>query len=101
MILIRSVVLTTSIGVPAAQETLQMINDFSLPCCLVRFQLLCDTESDNATKEHILDMVFKAAVSDIRNGIPRWLDVIGVLSPQGASQVSPLVAFLFFTFRII
>ena len=77
----------TIIGLLAARETLNLINDFSLPCCLVKFRLLCDAETSPETTDRILDMVFNEAESDIRKGIPRWVDVVSVLSPQGASQV--------------
>lgn len=75
-------------GLLAARETLQLINDFSLPCCLARFRLLCDAEVNTEIRDQILDMVFKAVESDIRGGIPRWVDVMGVLSSQEARQVS-------------
>lgn len=84
-----------TIGLLAAQETLQRINDFSLPCCLVKFRLLCDAEASTEARDQILDMVFKAAESDIRHGVPRWVDVMGVLSPQGASQVSSMILSFF------
>ncbi|KAF3482318.1 uncharacterized protein GIQ15_05077 [Arthroderma uncinatum] len=73
----------------AQQQTLdiiQRIDDFSLPFCLIKLQLLV-AGADAAGKENVLDPVFAAAEVDVKNGLSRWVDVITVLDDEGRRQI--------------
>lgn len=64
------------------------MDDFSLPCSLVKLRLLCEAESDDATKRGVLDTVLKAAEMDIKGGTHRWIDLMSILQTRSAQQVS-------------
>lgn len=63
-----------------------------MPYCLIKLQLLLDAKSDEeATRNNIVDLLFKTAESDVRNGERRWLEVLNVLPVNAAQLVSFLV----------
>ncbi|KAK2878232.1 hypothetical protein FQN49_001033, partial [Arthroderma sp. PD_2] len=67
-------------------EIIQRIDDFSLPFCLIKLQLLV-AGADAAGKENVLEPVFAAAETDVKNGLSRWGDVITVLDDEGRRQI--------------
>lgn len=70
------------------QQTIQSVDDFSMPYCLVKLQLLLAAESDEAARNSIFDGLFKSLEIDIRAGSPRWVDIITVLDEKDQRQVS-------------
>lgn len=74
-------------GVEAADETIQLTNDFSLPFCRMKLQLLFSANPDEETKGKILSLIFESALSDVRSGLFHWVDIVGVLDLEGIQQV--------------
>ncbi|KAM5476860.1 RNA polymerase II mediator complex subunit [Microsporum audouinii] len=65
---------------------IQRIDDFSLPFCLVKLQLLL-AGADATGRENVLDPIFSAAEMDVKKGLSRWLEVITVLDDEGRRQI--------------
>lgn len=76
------------IGLAAAERTIESINDFSLPLCLINLRLLFNFECDNDVKKRIYDVVFEAAKSNMHKGQSHWIDVVGTLHADAAKEVS-------------
>lgn len=76
------------IGLAAAERTIESINDFSLPLCLINLRLLFSFECDNDVKKRIYDVVFEAAKSNMHKGQSHWIDVVGTLHADAAKEVS-------------
>ena len=74
-------------GLAAADESIQLTNDFSLPFCRMKLRLLFNANPDEEAKSHILDLIFESALSDVRSGLSHWIDIVGVLDLDGAQQV--------------
>ncbi|EZF70649.1 hypothetical protein H105_07097 [Trichophyton soudanense CBS 452.61] len=69
-----------------ASDTIHRIDDFSLPFCLIKLQLLL-VETDAAGKENVLDPIFSAAETDVKKGLSQWVEVITVLDDEGRRQL--------------
>ncbi|KDB21210.1 hypothetical protein H109_06874 [Trichophyton interdigitale MR816] len=69
-----------------ASDTIRRIDDFSLPFCLIKLQLLL-AETDAAGKENVLDPIFSAAEMDVKKGLSRWVEIITVLDDEGRRQI--------------
>ncbi|EGC47827.1 RNA polymerase II mediator complex component Srb8 [Histoplasma capsulatum var. duboisii H88] len=75
------------VGLAAAERTIESINDFSLPLCLINLRLLFSFECDNDVKKRIYDVVFEAAKSNMHKGQPHWIDVVGTLHADAAKEI--------------
>ncbi|PGG98881.1 hypothetical protein AJ79_08757 [Helicocarpus griseus UAMH5409] len=74
-------------GLAAAEETIESINDFSLPFCLMKLRLLFASECDEDVKGRIYDFVFEAAKSNVQKGQSYWVDVVGTLHADAAQEI--------------
>ncbi|OJD27562.1 hypothetical protein ACJ73_01041 [Blastomyces percursus] len=74
-------------GLVAAEETIESINDFSLPFCLMKLRLLFGFECDSSVKKRIYDVVFETAKSNMRKGQSHWIDVVGSLHADAAKEI--------------
>ncbi|EEQ90847.2 hypothetical protein RJZ56_002888 [Blastomyces dermatitidis] len=74
-------------GLVAAEETIESINDFSLPLCLMKLRLLFGFECDSNVKKRIYDVVFETAKSNMRKGQSHWIDVVGSLHADAAKEI--------------
>ncbi|KAK2783012.1 RNA polymerase II mediator complex subunit [Emmonsiellopsis sp. PD_33] len=74
-------------GVAAAEETIESINDFSLPFCLMKLRLLFNSETDAEVKRRMFDLVFEAAKSNVHKGLSHWVDVVGTLHADAAQEI--------------
>ncbi|KAI2352458.1 RNA polymerase II mediator complex subunit [Ophidiomyces ophidiicola] len=76
--------------IPVIQQShvvIDLIDEFSLPSCLIKLQLLLDaTPNEDVARNGVVDSLFKTAEIDIRNGERRWLEVLKVL-PVTAAQL--------------
>jgi mediator of RNA polymerase II transcription subunit 12 len=70
-----------------AEGAINKVDDFSLPFCQLKLQLLFDTASQEDVKDGIIDMMFKAAVSDVRAGKSHWLDLVSLANQDAVQQV--------------
>ncbi|QSS58957.1 hypothetical protein I7I51_08387 [Histoplasma capsulatum] len=75
------------VGLAAAERTIESINDFSLPLCLINLRLLFNFECDNDVKKRIYDVVFEAAKSNMHKGQSHWIDVVGTLHADAATEI--------------
>ncbi|OAX82239.1 hypothetical protein ACJ72_03402 [Emergomyces africanus] len=71
----------------AAEETIESINDFSLPFCLMKLRLLFGFECDGDVKKRIYDIVFEAAKLNVHQGQSHWIDVVGTLHADAAQEI--------------
>ncbi|PGH09502.1 hypothetical protein GX51_00607 [Blastomyces parvus] len=74
-------------GLVAAEETIESINDFSLPLCLMKLRLLFGLECDSDVKKRIYDVVFETAKSNMLKGQSHWIDVVGSLHADAAKEI--------------
>jgi mediator of RNA polymerase II transcription subunit 12 len=68
-----------------------MADDFSLPFCQLKLQLLFNMEGGEEVRNGIVDVMFKAAVADVRAGQTHWLDLVALMSQDAVQQVSKSV----------
>ncbi|WEW57508.1 RNA polymerase II mediator complex subunit [Emydomyces testavorans] len=79
--------LKSQAGSQRTQSIVDLIDDFSLPYCLMKLQLLLDAKPDEeAAKSDIVDVLLKKAESDVLDGERRWIEVLSVL-PVNAAQL--------------
>ncbi|KMU84458.1 hypothetical protein CIHG_02243 [Coccidioides immitis H538.4] len=80
--------LKAQVGVQKTQSVVGLIDDLSLSYCLVKLRLLLDANPDgDAARSSIVDLLFRTAESDIRNGERRWLEVLNVLPVSAAHLI--------------
>jgi mediator of RNA polymerase II transcription subunit 12 len=66
-----------------------MNNDFSLPFCQLKLQLLFNAKAGVEVRNDIVDVMFKAAVEDSRSKRSHWLGLVNLMSHDAARQVRP------------
>lgn len=87
-VFILTFVSVKSEGVSEAVQAIHLANDFSIRFCQLKLRLLCVVDSAGETKNNILDIMFKTAVSNVRSGTSHWVDLISILGQDAARQVS-------------
>ncbi|KAL1851814.1 RNA polymerase II mediator complex subunit [Paecilomyces lecythidis] len=70
-----------------AENTLISADDFSLPFCQMKLQILFNAESTEGTKNDIIDVIFKTAVADIRAKRSNWVDMVVAMSTEVVQQI--------------
>jgi mediator of RNA polymerase II transcription subunit 12 len=70
-----------------AEGAINKVNDFSLPFCQLKLQLLFDTASQEDVKDGVVDIMLKAAVADVRAGKSHWLDLVSLPNQDAVQQV--------------
>ncbi|KAI9374661.1 mediator of RNA polymerase II transcription subunit 12 [Aspergillus egyptiacus] len=70
-----------------AEKVILMNNDFSLPFCQLKLQLLFNTEAGNEVRNNIIDVMFKAAVSDSRSERSHWIGLVNLMNQDAVRQV--------------
>lgn len=70
-----------------AEDALKAANDFSLPFCQMKLQLLFNAESGEGMKNGIIDVIFRAAVADIQARRSNWVDLVVTMSIEAVQQV--------------
>lgn len=70
-----------------AQKVINMTNDFSLPFCQLKLQILFNVESGEEVRKSIVDAMFKAAVADARVRSSHWVDLVALMSQDAVRQV--------------
>lgn len=64
-----------------------MTDDFSLPFCQLKLQMLFNVESGEATKNGIVEVMFNAAVKESRSKGTNWVGLVGLMSQDAVRQV--------------
>lgn len=71
-----------------AESTINMADNFSLPFCQMKLQMLFNTEAGDDVRNSIVDVMFKSAVADVQAGRTHWLDLVTLMSQEAVEQVS-------------
>ncbi|KAL5041411.1 hypothetical protein BDW71DRAFT_217877 [Aspergillus fruticulosus] len=80
-----------------AERIILMNNDFSLPYCQLKLQLLFNAEAGNEVKNHIVDVMFKAAVTDSCSKRSHWVGLISLMDQEAARQIRERAESSFFS----
>lgn len=77
--------------IPEAERIILMTDDFSLPFCQLKLQMLFNAESGETAKNGIVDVMFNAAVKESRSkGGTNWVGLVGLMSHDAVRQVCGL-----------
>ncbi|KAL4930205.1 mediator of RNA polymerase II transcription subunit 12 [Aspergillus undulatus] len=80
-----------------AERVILMNNDFSLPFCQLKLQLLFNAKPDDEVKNNIVDVMFKAAVADSRSKRSHWVGLVNLMSQSAARQIRERAESSFFS----
>ncbi|KAL2831238.1 hypothetical protein BDW59DRAFT_9080 [Aspergillus cavernicola] len=80
-----------------AEKVILMNNDFSLPYCQLKLQLLFNTKTGNEVKNNIVDVMFKAAVADSRSKRSHWVGLVNMMNQDAARQIRERAESSFFS----
>ena len=69
------------------QKLASMTDDFSLPFCQLKLQVLFGADSTAEDRDNIVDAMFKTAVSDSRAHRLHWVDLVALMSPDAVRQI--------------
>jgi mediator of RNA polymerase II transcription subunit 12 len=69
------------------QKLASMTDDFSLPFCQLKLQVLFGADSAAEDRANIVDAMFKTAVSDSRAHRLHWVDLVALMSPDAVRQI--------------
>ncbi|CAG8936163.1 unnamed protein product [Penicillium salamii] len=78
-----------------------MTDDFSLPFCQLKLQVLFGAESATEDRASIVDAMFKTAVSDSRAHRLHWVDLVALMSPDAVRQIRERAEKEFFSIPIL
>ncbi|KAB8236815.1 mediator of RNA polymerase II transcription subunit 12 [Aspergillus alliaceus] len=70
-----------------AERVVRMTDDFSLPFCQLKLQMLFNAESGQNVGNGIVDVMFKAAVEDTRSKGSNWIGFVGLMSQDVIRQI--------------
>lgn len=76
-------------------------DDFSLPFCQLKLQVLFHTDSASEDRNSIVDAMFKTAVADSRAKKSHWVDLVALMSPEAVRQIRERAEKEFFSFPIL
>ncbi|KAJ5692168.1 hypothetical protein N7462_001591 [Penicillium macrosclerotiorum] len=62
-------------------------DDFSLPFCRLKLQLLFHGDSAGDDRNNVVDAMFRTIVADSRAPKHQWIDLIGLMSPEATRQI--------------
>ncbi|KAL2866016.1 uncharacterized protein BJX67DRAFT_151939 [Aspergillus lucknowensis] len=80
-----------------AERVILMNNDFSLPFCRLKLQLLFNAKTGNKVKNDIVDVMFKAAVADSGSKRSHWIGLVNLMSQDAARQIRERAEASFFS----
>lgn len=64
-----------------------MTDDFSLPFCQLKLQILFNTKSGEELKDGVLDVLFNTAVADSRLNRTNWVGLVALMNQDAVRQV--------------
>lgn len=73
--------------VAETENVINMVNDFSLPLCQLKLQILFNTGSREEDRTGIVDILFQAAVTDSGKKRSHWADLVALMSQDVVRQV--------------
>ncbi|RDW86152.1 mediator of RNA polymerase II transcription subunit 12 [Aspergillus mulundensis] len=80
-----------------AERVILMNSDFSLPFCQLKLQLLFNAKAGDEVKNHIVDVMFKAAVTDSRSKRSHWVGLVNLMDQDAARQIRERAESSFFS----
>lgn len=69
------------------EKLASMTDDFSLPFCQLKLQVLFHADSGPDDRNKIVDAMFKTAVTDCRAHRFHWVDLVALMSPDAVRQI--------------
>ncbi|OQE37135.1 hypothetical protein PENCOP_c010G06992 [Penicillium coprophilum] len=78
-----------------------MTDDFSLPFCQLKLQVLFHADSGSEDRTNIVDAMFKTAVSDCRAHRLHWVDLVALMSPDAVRQIRERAEKEFFSIPLL
>lgn len=76
-------------------------DDFSLPFCQLKLQVLFQTDPANEDRNSIVDAMFKTVVADSRAQKRHWVDLVVLMSPDAVRQIRERAEKEFFSVSIL
>ncbi|KAF4156578.1 hypothetical protein CNMCM6936_006474 [Aspergillus lentulus] len=73
--------------ISVAEKVIELTNDFSLPFCQLKLQLLFNAETKGDVRNEIVDVMFKAAVADSRSRRSNWVGLVRLMSHDAIQQI--------------
>lgn len=83
------------------EKLASMTDDFSLPFCQLKLQVLFGADSATEDRAKIVDAMFKTAVSDSRSQRLHWVDLVALMSPDAVRQIRERAEKEFFSIPIL
>lgn len=62
-------------------------DDFSLPFCQLKLQVLFNAESGREFRDNFVDAMFKTVVADSRTQKLHWVDLVSLMNPEAVRQI--------------
>ncbi|KXG45781.1 Mediator complex, subunit Med12 [Penicillium griseofulvum] len=78
-----------------------MTDDFSLPFCQLKLQVLFHADSGSEDRTNIVDAMFKTAVSDCRAHRLHWVELVALMSPDAVRQIRERAEKEFFSIPLL
>ncbi|PKY07776.1 mediator of RNA polymerase II transcription subunit 12 [Aspergillus campestris IBT 28561] len=70
-----------------AEKVVEMNDDFSLPFCQLKLQMMFNAEPGNSANNGIVDSMFSAAVADSRANRSHWVGLVSLMSLDAVRQI--------------
>ncbi|KAJ5124749.1 uncharacterized protein N7515_008574 [Penicillium bovifimosum] len=83
------------------EKLASMTDDFSLPFCQLKLQVLFHAVSGPEDRTNIIDAMFKTAVTDCRAHRFHWVDLVALMSPDAVRQIRERAEKEFFSIPIL
>ncbi|KAJ5937390.1 hypothetical protein N7454_004690 [Penicillium verhagenii] len=76
-------------------------DDFSLPFCQLKLQILFHQDSGNEDRNSIADAMFKTVVANSRANNLHWVDLVALMSPDAVRQIRERAEKEFFSIPVL
>jgi mediator of RNA polymerase II transcription subunit 12 len=83
------------------EKLASMTDDFSLPFCQLKLQVLFHADSGPEDRTNIVDAMFKTAVTDCRAHRFHWVDLVALMSPDAVRQIRERAEKEFFSIPLL
>ncbi|PYH98731.1 mediator of RNA polymerase II transcription subunit 12 [Aspergillus ellipticus CBS 707.79] len=84
-----------------AERVIGINNDFSLPICQLKLQILFNAEAGSQVDNGIVDVMFKAAIADARSNRTHWYGLVSLMSHDAVRQIRERAERGFFSVPIL
>lgn len=95
---------TVSSETPVISEVEQLASttdDFSLPLCQLKLQILFHNDSAKEDRNSIVDAMFKTVVADSRARKSHWVDLVELMTPDAVRQIRERAEKEFFAIPLV